>query len=470
MIDPRLGAAVALGRAVKIASRALHIGGGTTLPGTLAARLDPAILQKLSRRLARGSVVVTGTNGKTTTSRLISSIAEKAGLHPLHNRAGANLLGGVTTATLSAASPFGAIGGDLGLFEVDEAVMPEVTRQVAPRVVIITNLFRDQLDRYGEVDYLATLWRAALKDLPESSTIVLNADDPLVASLGAGPRAKVLYYGLEDESLGKAELDHAADSKGCTSCGAPLEYSTVFYGHVGHYRCPNCGKSRPTPDIRIEGAKLDGVRGATLTLGRGERRLDIKLALPGIYNLYNALAAAAVAHALGLADSAIVAGIESFTAAFGRVERIQLEGKQAFLALVKNPVGFNQVIRTVFPPESNPGSLDKDQRTLIIINDHFADGTDVSWLWDVDFELLVGRVGPTVVSGTRAEDMLLRLKYAGVPTDSIVIIKDIEAALRYSLDQTPQGETLYLFPTYTAMLEARSVLVRWGAVENFWEN
>jgi UDP-N-acetylmuramyl tripeptide synthase len=467
-LDARLGSAVLAGNLAGFLSRRLGAGGGTTLPGELATRLDPQVLPKLSARLARGSIVVTGTNGKTTTSRLISSVLSEAAWRPVHNRAGANLLSGVTSALISQSSLRSRLVADVGLFEVDEAVMPEAVARTHPRVVVVTNLFRDQLDRYGEVDYLAGVWRKALSSLPPDATVVLNADDPLVASLGAGLAARVVYFGVDDESVGALALEHAADSKVCLACGTPYDYSVAYYGHVGKYRCPNCGQGRPEPSVVACSVSLAGVDGASLVVGTPQGDVNLSLRLPGLYNVYNALAATAGCLSMGVELDAVKAGVDSFVAAFGRIERVRVEDKTAFLALVKNPVGFNQVIRTVFGPE---GVVPAEPRNaLILINDHFADGTDISWLWDVDFELLRGRVGFVVVGGTRAEDMAVRLKYAGVDAAAVTVEGSAEAALTRGLERTTAGGTLYVLPTYTAMLEVRGILSRWRYVEEFWEN
>ena len=462
-MDPRLTAALLAGRTATILSRRLRLGGGTTFPGSVARRFDPLAMAKMARALPRGSVVVTGTNGKTTTSRLISNILRTASLNPVHNRAGANLLGGVTSALITATTLSGRSRADIGLFEVDEAVMPAVVREVRPKVILITNLFRDQLDRYGEVDYLAKLWRQALAELGEDSTVVLNADDPLVASLGEAIRPQVLYFGLEDERQGSPTLPHAADSKSCLHCGARFDYSVVYYGHVGKYHCSNCGATRPLPQVSAVDVTARGAEGNDVRLSTPTGEMFLNSSMPGLYNLYNMLAAVACCQALGIGHDHIQDGVKTFTAAFGRIERVNIDGKRVFLALVKNPVGFGEVLRTVLA-DGEPKNL------FIIINDKFADGTDISWLWDVDFELIKGRANFVLTSGIRAEDMAVRLKYAEVPVDQIAVEKDLRAALKKALDLTPEGDTLYVLPTYTAMLEVRDVMRQSGYVGRFWED
>lgn len=394
---------------------------------------------------------------------MISTILRKAGLRVMHNRSGANLLTGITTTLINQSTLWGSPRADVGLFEVDEAAFPSAVKHLQPRLCIVTNLFRDQLDRYGEVDYVASLWKQTLAELPPSSTVLLNADDPRVAALGDGLAARVLYFGVEDPSLGTTTVPHAADSRFCLQCGTPYDYQTVYYSHVGHYRCPTCGLSRPEPQLRVLKAELHGVEGSRLEVEGPLGNLELRVRVPGLYNVYNALAAAGAAVAMGLDAMTIRTGIDEFSAAFGRVERIRLEGKELFLALVKNPVGFNEVLSTILREAG-------ERHVMIVINDKFADGTDVSWLWDVDFEMLAGRVDFAVVSGLRAEDMAVRLKYAGVAPELITVEGDTSKALGQALERTPDGGTLYLLPTYTAMLDVRGNLAAAGHIPPFWED
>ncbi len=459
----RTAVAASTGKAIAFLSRRLNLGGGTTFPGYVAQQLDPHLLGTITARLEQGCVVVTGTNGKTTTARILSNIVRVEGMEPVHNRSGANLVDGVSSALLQASDWRGVPRGDIGLFEVDEASLPRVVAEVQPRVIVVTNLFRDQLDRYGEIDYVARLWRQALATLPSSSTVILNADDPLVASLGAGTPARVRYYGIEHAPYSAAELPHTADSRFCLACGSPYQYEAVYYGHLGRYTCPRCGAVRPQPGIYAERVQLQGTQGSDVGLVFPDGRLGLHVRLPGLYNVYNALAALSAGWTLGLSMPVLKQGVESAAAAFGRIERVPIDGKQAFLALVKNPVGFNQVLSTLF--------LDNTPKDLaILINDHFADGTDISWLWDVDFELLQGRVRSAVVAGTRAEDMQLRLKYAGVDMGQVSLRKDPREALAEGLRRVGPGETLYVLPTYTAMLEVRQAMAEMGHVGRFWED
>jgi UDP-N-acetylmuramyl tripeptide synthase len=452
------------GRAAAGLSRRLGRGGGTVIAGHLVPRLAPHALRDVTGSLPNGSIVVSGTNGKTTTTRLLSHILRGAGMRPIHNRAGANMLSGLFSTVAQATDWQARPRGDIGLFEVDEATVPGALDHIRPRVLLLHNIFRDQLDRYGEVHFVAGLWREAVASLPHGTTLVVNADDPLVSDIpSSGRRSGVITYGIDDASVGIPTLPHAADARLCPRCGASLRYDLVFYGHLGHYTCTRCDFARPTPSVTATSIELLGDAGSNLTLDTPDGVIRAHLHLPGLYNVYNALAAVAVCSALGIRRESVVRGLETFTAAFGRLERIQVEDRQLFLALVKNPVGFTEVLRTVLAP---PG-----RRTLLIaINDLFADGTDVSWLWDVEFERLQERVNVAVCTGRRAEDMAVRLKYAGVEPDRIRIENDLRRALELALAAAEPTETVYVLPTYTAMLAMRDILQRTGYVRGFWED
>jgi UDP-N-acetylmuramyl tripeptide synthase len=459
-------AAVAAAKATAAVSRRFRLGGGTALPGLVAERIDPAVIQSLAAELGQGSVIVTGTNGKTTTARLLRSIARAAGLKPVANRAGSNMMRGIAAALVDAAGWSGDIDSPeqrLGIFEVDEATLPHVANAVRPRAVLFTNLFRDQLDRYGEVEAVAAVWRAAVAELPSDVTIVLNADDPSVAGLAAVATGHVITYGMVDASLGVRTLEHAADARWCASCGAELSYSAVMYGHLGHWRCTQCGNSRPEPDIAC-GRVESGADQMRLTLSLRDATLQTTIPLTGLYNAYNAVAAAATAVALESEPHVIELGLHSSTAGFGRQERMQVAGRNVQIMLAKNPAGLNQVLRTI---TANGSTVD----IVLFLNDEIADGRDVSWIWDVDFELLSGKTRSVTASGGRAWDMALRLKYAGLYENAMDARVEPEAALalKQALQSTPEGGMLYVIPTYTAMLQVRDLLARWAGRGAFWE-
>jgi lipid II isoglutaminyl synthase (glutamine-hydrolysing) len=466
-------AAIAAGRGAGQAARLLRRGGGTALPGLVAARIAPDLMRRLTRQLRRGAIIVTGTNGKTTTTRMLSAVLAAAGWRVIHNRSGSNLVRGIVATLVQESSATGALRADSALLEVDEATAPAVTAQVRPRLLLINNLFRDQLDRYGEIDHISRRWREMLGALDARSLVLLNADDPGVAALAPSTQARVLYYGVADTAHALAALPHAADAIDCPVCGRRLEYAAVLLSHLGHYRCPHCGFARPTPDFVAERVDLQGTESTGLTIRAPGETFRVDLAVPGFYNAYNGLAACAAARALGIAPATIAGGLAGFHAAFGRIERVAAgdTGKTLLLALVKNPVGFNEVLRMLFPPPRPDAPPAPPRRLLIIINDLIADGRDVSWLWDVDFEVLgePGRVAHATCAGLRATDMANRLKYAGVDPGLVTVVEDLDAALTGALAALPAGETLYVLPTYTAMLDFRALLQRRGWVTGFWE-
>ncbi len=452
----RLSAALAAGKLAHATLRRLGLGGGTATPGLIAEALDPATLSRLAATLPHGSILVTGTNGKTTTSRLLADMLRRAGLKPIHNRSGSNMIRGLASTVVAAASLGGRLPADIGVWEVDEATLPEAVAAIRPRLVVINNLFRDQLDRYGEVNTVAAIWERALVSLPPTSTVVLNADDPRVAHLGTRTTNPVLFFGVEDAGVALAALPDAVDSIHCLNCAQPLVYQAIYSSHMGLYRCASCGLERPAPDVRATDIDITE-KGSSLQIASRHGDFSLTLGLPGLYNVYNVLAASAAGLALGLAPALIQEATSQFQAAFGRVERLRAGDKEIALFLVKNPAGFNEVLRTVF-------SADERRHVLISINDLLADGTDVSWLWDVDFEMMAGKVQWATVCGIRAADMALRLKYAGVTPAGgpVAVIPAIGAGLSAALDATPAGQTLYVLPTYTAMLETKEDLTRRG--------
>lgn len=447
---PAMTAKVALARAIAAASNRVGYG-GTTLPGRVVRIVDNAIATHLSRRLRLGTVLVSATNGKTTTSAMIARILEKKGLKVARNREGANLAAGIATALLKDSSIAGRPGSDIGIFEVDEFHFPQVAAETMPRSVLLMNLFRDQLDRYGELEHIAERWRSAVAALPKSTQVILSADDPLVAEMAKMYLGTPLFFGIEDSSAGGMVMQHASDSKYCPKCEHPFEYEIFFTGHLGKYHCPSCGNRRPSPIIFAQNVHLQGMSGSSFDLVTPSGQVAIKIALPGLYNVYNALAAAACSIALGIELKHIQSGLAAFSATFGRVEQLSISGKEVCLLLVKNPAGFNEVVRTLLI-EPGPKNL------LVVLNDKIADGRDISWIWDVDLEMLADEVSTAVLSGTRAEEMALRLKYAGVEPKRLEVQPSLKEAMKVALAKVKDGETLYVLPTYTAMLALRQVI------------
>ena len=453
---------LALARGVGALSR-LRGGGASSAPGKVLLRMDSGAIGSLGARLPRGSVLVSATNGKTTTAAILTAILERAGVPLVSNRTGANMAGGIASTLLAAARPGARIAGELGLFEVDELWLDSLAAQLHPRAILLGNLFRDQLDRYGELETIADRWAAAVRGGPaRESTLVLNADDPAIADLGRERDAPVLYFGVEDDSLALAGMAHAADAKHCRRCGAPYVFDSIYLGHLGHYHCPSCGQTRPAPAVTATNVTLRGVDSARFTLTNPAGAAEVALGLPGLYNVYNALAAAALATALEVGLEEIVAGLEATKAAFGRAETVHVDGREMRILLVKNPAGANEVLRTL---ALEPGKHD----LLGVLNDAIADGRDVSWIWDADFELLAGRVSRVTCSGSRAPELALRLKYAGIEPARIHVQADLPSALREAAaDGSDRQTPLYALPTYTAMLALRKLLVARGEASSAW--
>jgi UDP-N-acetylmuramyl tripeptide synthase len=445
---------IALARAVAGVSRLAGAGGGTTLPGKLLWKLDPGAVDRLAARLPHGSALVSATNGKTTTAAMAAEILAPS-VRLAHNRAGANLVSGVASALVAARD------AELGLFEVDEAALPEVARRVAPRAVSLGNLFRDQLDRYGELELLAGRWREMARGLSPGATLVANGDDPQLGAL-AEERAGSVVFGLDDPRHASPELQHAADSKWCVRCGTPYKYAAAYIGHLGDYRCPACGHARPPLEIVAREIALNGLDSVSFSLVTPEGEQRVELRVPGLYNVYNALAAASLTRALGASLDDIVGGLQAFSAAFGRFERIELDERSLLVLLIKNPAGANEVVRTLLAG-GTPRLL------LIALNDEVADGRDVSWIWDVDFEPLLAGVERLIATGERAAELALRFKYAGLDESAIEVVPSLEEALDRGLEQTPAGGELAALPTYTAMLSLREIVSRRGFVRPYWE-
>ena len=451
---PPLSLEIAAARGVAALSRRLGAGGGTTIPGKLLAELDRGAIDRLAARLAAGTAVVSATNGKTTTTAMAAEILRPR--HRLaHNGAGANLVSGVASALLSAGD------ADLGLFEVDEGALPELLRRLRPRALCLGNLFRDQLDRYGELELVAGRWRASVAVLPAEARLVYNADDPQLAVVGEA-HAGGVAFGLDDPGVARPSVQHAADSKYCVHCGTPYAYAAAYVGHLGDYRCPRGDHERPPLEVAARDVSLQGLERAGFRLDTPEGSRRIELRLPGLYNVYNAVGAAALARALGAELDEIAAGLERFSAAFGRFERIAVGDKQLLLLLIKNPAGANEAVRTLVDGGA-------PQVVVVALNDQIADGRDVSWIWDVDFEPLLPSLETFVASGGRAAELALRFRYGGLDEGAIELEPDLGRALDRGLELTPDGGELVVLPTYTAMLGLQRLLASRGLAKPYWE-
>ena len=438
-------------RAAGALARLAGRGGGTTLPGKLLWKLDPGAIDRLAARLPQGSVLVSATNGKTTTAAMAAEILGPR-VQVAHNSSGANLVSGIASTLLR------SDGAELGLFEVDEAALPEVARRVGPKALLLGNLFRDQLDRYGELETVAGRWRDAVAALPDTR-LVVNGDDPQVGDL-ARPGGRV--FGVDDPRVARPALQHAAASKYCLRCGTPYDYEAAYVGHLGAYRCPNCGHARPSLDVVAREIDLRGLDGASFTLDAREGSIRVELALPGLYNVYNALGAAALALALEVPLEDVRDGLGRFSAAFGRFERIAVGDRRLLMLLIKNPAGANEAVRTLVEGAAPTVAV-------VALNDAIADGRDVSWIWDVDFEPLLAGLDTLVATGSRAAELALRFAYGGLDRSRIEVEPSLAGALDRGLELTPPGGELTVLPTYTAMLALRKIVASRGHVTNYWE-
>jgi len=436
--------------------------GGTSLPGKLAQRLYPQILDHLSGLFR--ITMITGTNGKTTTSRIVASMMEQKGLKVVANKSGANLASGITTTLISALTPGGRPRVTHALLETDEAAFRTMAPRLKPETVIVTNFFRDQLDRFGELHTTVNNVREGIAKIP-GAVLILNADDSLCASLGRNVPNRVIYFGMKEGVYPEGNASINSDAAFCIQCKSRYEYSSVTFGHLGHFICPSCGYGRPHTHVECTGILSYDNLGSTIEVSGPDMDITVKLALPGLYNIYNALAGASFGLALGLDGNGITAALTGFECGFGRMETVHINDRELKMILVKNPTGFNQVLRYLLTQE-------EPCVTAFAINDRLADGTDISWLWDVDFEILAlmdDRIRAYYVSGIRAEDMAVRLKYAGISPDRVILEKDYHQLIQKALQKTGAGETFYILPTYTAMLDIRKILKKRFGLKEFWQ-
>ena len=463
----RLALALAAGKAAAAASRVLRVGGGTSFPGAVARRIDPRVLQKAAAASDADKVVVTGSNGKTTTCRMLAALGHAGGLRVTQNRSGSNLLQGVISTAVQGADLRGRMDTQLLLLEVDEATVRLVAPQLGPDTFLVTNIFRDQLDRFGELYTMARGLEAVIEALPASATVVLNADDPLVASLAPGAAARRLYFGIGVEGADTLVPEHAADTIRCVRCQHLLSYHAVYLSHLGDYLCPQCGNARPRLDVAVTSVRPspDG-GGSEITVETPAGAFPLLVPLPGVHNVYNAAAALAGAMALSLPGPLEPArarrSMAGLRPAFGRLEEIRAPGRRVVLAFVKNPTSYNATLQEVLRQPGRKHVLAAHSNTVV-------DGEDFAWLWDVDIEQLMPRLASLVISGTRAEEVNLRFKYAGAPAAMTQVLPGRSAALDTALAATPPGESLYIFAGYTPMREIRGIMQRRGWVPASWK-
>lgn len=461
-MDIRLTFAIFVGKLIALVIR-LKGGGATAAPGLAALKIDPGLVKKLSKKIKNGSILISGTNGKTTTSRLIADIlCEKYKI--IHNRQGSNLLRGIASTLISHANFWGNLQNELAIWEVDEAIIPEVLDNVSPKIVVLLNLFRDQLDRYGEVDTIRAKWQKTLLTLSKNTILILNADDPGISFLEKSFNGKVIFFGVNDINLKLPEIAAVFDIKHCLNCNAPLSYSTLLSAHLGHYHCPKCKLKRPSPQISAQNLIFNEDFSTQIDLTfnspqprqakRGGQLSTLNYNLPGLYNAYNILAAIAIANILKINLLHIKKKIQSFSAAFGRFQKIKVDDKEIVTFLIKNPAGANEVLRTI--------SLKNNLNLLVILNDKIADGKDVSWIWDTHWETLNTKTEKIFVSGIRTWDMALRLKYADFRLNNNNIHKNINYSIKTALKNMNNKSTLIILPTYTALLTVQKSLNKIG--------
>jgi len=419
----------------------LHRSSGTSFVGLVVLKICPNFLSFCSKYVKKGIITITGTNGKTTTAGLIASILENNGQKVVHNEKGANMLTGIANALSLSILPIKRF--DYYVLESDEAYLTKLYDYLSSDYLLVSNLFRDQLDRYGELDATARKIQEAI-DKNDKLKLILNADDPIVTNLG-GDREKI-YFGFDKvEIVSSSIISHApAENVNCPMCGEPLKYANRFFAQQGHYYC-ECGYKRPQCDYAGDVRIFDDYSILQVATAKGD--YEFNFGLIGLYNAYNALAAISLGLELGYDQNQIQNSLNSYQSIFGRAEKLLLQGHQVLVQLIKNPTGASEVLKTV----------DLSSNILIMINDNYADGRDVSWLWDADFEFLKDAKNPIVVSGYRAKDMAVRLKYAGIDTSKIVVIPKIRHAIEHLLNSLDINEKITILPTYTALLKLQTL-------------
>ncbi len=433
---------LALTKTIAFVIRAGHLGHGFTWPGEIALRLSGRFIRTiLEKNPNLTTVVIVGTNGKTTSAKITRHILSKNNYRVIGNETGANLMNGVASCLIENAHLSGKIDADAAIFEVDENVLPLLLHEFHPDAIMVLNLFRDQLDRYGEVNTIALKWQEALATLTKKTALIMNGNDPQIFYLGKSlPGLSVKFFGLKKDQMKKRTVPHEADSLYCPECAERLTYAAIAYSHIGDFRCAACG-FRPADIVDYSGT--------------------IKSPLLGLFNRYNTNAVSLMLTTVfGIAPERIGQDIADFGAAFGRQEIIDYRGRKIVIQLSKNPTGFNQSVEVL------EEFTVAHRRVLVLLNDRIPDGRDVSWIWDVDFELLMRLADTVIVSGDRAYDMGIRLKYAAEDGEKkgmgkagdLTVVPELSAAIRKAVEITPRGEYLFILPTYSAMLEARNIL------------
>jgi UDP-N-acetylmuramyl tripeptide synthase len=452
----RLGIALAAGKWAGVLSRWLRRGDGTSMPGLVARRIDPHVLTRLVADSGVPVIVVTGSNGKTTTGRMLTALLRAEGLDAQSNASGANLVQGVTTLAVEAADLRGRLSADVLVAEVDEGTLRQVVPELAPRVVLTLDLFRDQLDRFGELHAVSDALEASVRALSPDAVWISNADDPLLAYLAPERTERRVTFGLElDRSTDR--ITSAADSIRCPRCGTDLVYDRVYLSHLGAYACPACGLHRPSLDVAVTALELVGIAETRLTVRLPASELVLRIPQAGVHVAYDVAAALAVMVGLGIAPEHAAVALAEVRPAFGRLEVAQAGNRRIVLGFVKNPTSYNTTLHAL-------ASSDEPKQLLIAASNTPVDGEDFAWLWDVDFGVAAGLLERVTVSGTRADELANRLKYAGVDLRSLAVVTDRRRALDLALAGIPPGGQLTILAGYTPMLELRALMYERGWV------
>jgi lipid II isoglutaminyl synthase (glutamine-hydrolysing) len=426
-------ASILLGKTIKHTTRILKIGGGSAAPGLYGLKLQPNLIELLIKDIPT-NIIVTGTNGKTTTSRMIAHFFETQGFKTIRNSTGSNLERGIASSLLSFANPItGKIAGvDIGIWEVDEAAFNTLAAKLNPDVIVFLNVFRDQLDRYGEVDTVLKKWAQSIKSITDKTLLLVNGDDLNTAKLAQEYSGKTQTFGLKEFKI-------AGESKFLP-------------------------KSKVKLDFEAKNIVQNGLLGSSFQIVDGLEPMKIDLPIPGLYHIYDFLAAYSVCYNLNLDPKKMIESLKDFSPAFGRVEKISLPSdKKGYIFLIKNPVGATQVFETIAP------ELTKDDHLLLALNDNFADGTDVSWIWDAQFEKLKVKEAKlkVICSGIRAYDLAVRLKYAGFTDTQLIVEPNLHHAFT-KIQESLKGN-LFVLPTYTALLELQKILTQTGIKSAYWK-
>lgn len=433
--------------------------GGTNLPGRIAKKIDPAILTKLSSGLS--VIIVTGTNGKTTTTKMIGQILEDAGVKFFTNKSGANIQSGIIATFAEYVSTKNKHGYTHALIECDEAAFRQISTLIEVDYAVVTNIFRDQLDRFGEVSNTLNAIKTAVKNQPKAK-LCLNADCSLTSSIiNKNSKNEVLWFGTSGP-LYKKTANELSDATYCINCQHPYKYHYKTFAHLGDFYCKECGYKRQTPDIKLDKIKKADLESSTFSVD-STTKFDLTIKLPGAYNIYNALAALAFARAAGIDDETAKNSLEKTSASFGRTENITMNNTPLKMLLVKNPAGFNQVINLVI---NNP----KKSQAVFALNDRIADGTDISWIWDVDFETLAKESDKQFqniyLTGIRADELAMRFEYAGFDMSKVTVVKNYDELLDFIGKSTLET---FVFQTYTAMFEIRRKIAERVDLKEFYD-